>query len=476
VPCAPLLAAAVAFFGPVTAAAAPCVVGAAVAQAAAAQSERSGPAASARGAELSWAEFHELVLDRHAMSQVGREALQHLVRARLLDRLASESKLVIPERELDAKLRELEAEVKRAGEAGSLDEYLAAKRVPKPKFREFLRLGLVQERLARRALGIADNRPINAEQQEMWLDQIVQQRGLQTPPPPWKDGVVARCGDLEIKLGEFLPHLVEQLTSDDVDEDCHRALLAKLAQARMPDLSSEALERALDDELARRRAAALNDPKTKGLSFEQLLAAQGLTVDVLRRDPAVRSAALAHVWVERNFGEAGLRRVYDEERALFDARFGEAYETRAIFLRGAKFTNEFNPRTFEDAERELERLAPQIKSREDFERFAKLRSEDPATRERGGLLGYITAGDENAPEPLRTALFVGGGSPDRLVGPVRIPAGVLLAWAGPKRPTPGWELMREHVHNELRRRFIEETLPEADVLTFLEMDAYGGRK
>lgn len=466
--CAFLLALVLGFVGPSSSAAPAGPIGA--------QAGRPEPAASARGVELSWAEFHALVLDRHSMSQVGREALQHLLRAQLLDRLAKESKLVIPERDLDAKLRELEAEVKRAGEAGSLDEYLAAKRVPKAKFREFLRLGLVQERLARRALGIADNRPIQAEQQEMWLDQIVQQRGMQTPPPPWTDGVVARCGDLEIKLDAFLPHLVEQLTSDDVAEDCHRALLAKLAQARMPDLSKDALERALDEELARRKAAALVDPKTKGLSFEQLLAAQGLTFEMLRRDPAVRSAALAHLWVERTWGEAGLRRVYDEERVLFDARFGEAYETRAIFLRAAKFTNELNPRTFEDAERELGRLAPQIKSREDFERFAKLRSEDPATRERGGLLGYISAGDENAPEALRTALFVGGGGAERLVGPLRIPAGVLLAWAGQKRPKPGWDLMREYVHNELRRRFVEETLPEADVLTFLEMDAFGGRK
>lgn len=437
---------------------------------------RDQPAASARGVELSWSEYHALALDRHAMSQVGRDALQHLVRARVLDRLAAESKLVIAERELQERIRELEADVKRAGEAGTLDEYLGAKRVSKAKFVEFLRLGMVQERLARRALGVPDNRQVNPEQQEMWLDQILQQRGLQTPPPPWADGVMARCGDLEIKVADYLPHLVEQLTSDDINEDCHRALLAKLALARMPDLSSEALERALDSEMARRREAALSDPKTKGLTFEQLLASQGLTLQLLRNDPAVRTAALSRVWVERTHGEAGLRRVYDDERAFFDARFGEAYETRAIFLRAAKFTNDLNRRTFEDAERELARLTAQIKSREDFERFAKLRSEDSASRERGGLLGYITSADENAPEALRQALFVGVGDGERLVGPVRIPTGVLLAWAGAKRPTPGWETMREHVHNELRKRFIEETLPQADVITFLDMGAADGRK
>lgn len=435
------------------------------------------PAATARGAALSWSEFHALVLDRHALSPVGRDALKHLVRARLLERLARESKLVIEERELDEKVRELEAEVKRSGEAGSLDEFLALKRVSKTKFREFLRLGLVQERLARRALGIAEPRAIRGEQQDMWLDQILQQRGLQTPPPPWNDGVVARCGDLEIRLDAFLPHLIEALAREDIEEDCHRALLAKLALARMPDLGEPALERALDEELARRRDAALTDPKTKGLSFEQLLASQGLTIETLRRDPAVRVAALAQVWVERNFGEAGLKRAYEDERARYDARFGEAVETRALFLRAAKFTNELNRRSFEDAERELERLGRQITSREDFERLAKLRSEDSATRERGGLLGFITAGDENAPEVLRAALFQGApAAGEHLVGPLRIPSGVLLAWAGPRRPAPGWDIMRQHVHNELRKRFIEETLPQSDVITFLDMGATSGRK
>ncbi len=440
------------------------------------QTARSEPAASARGAELSWSEFEALVLERHAMSPVGRDALRHLVRARVLERLANESKLEIGARELNERMAELENDVKRSGEAGSLDEYLAAKRVSRAKFLEFLRLGMVQERLARRALGVPDNRQVNAEQQEMWLDQIVQQRGLQTPPPPWNDGVVARCGDLEVRLPQYLPHLIEQLTADDIAEDCHRALLAKLALARMPDLSNEALERALDSELVRRRDAALSDPKTKGLSFEQMLASQGLTLISLRNDPAVRVAALAQLWVERNFGEAGLRRVYEQERALFDARFGEAYETRVIFLRAAKFTNDLNRRSFEDAERELARLGQQIRTRDDFERFAKLRSEDSASRERGGLLGLVTSGDENAPEALRDALFIGAGGEERLVGPVRIPTGVLLAWAGPKRPAPGWETMREHVHNELRRRFIEETLPQTDVVTFLDLDAPAGRK
>ncbi|NJO84042.1 MAG: hypothetical protein HC828_15475 [Blastochloris sp.] len=35
-----------------------------------------------------------------------------------------------------------------------------------------------------------------------------------------------------------------------------------------------------------------------------------------------------------------------------------------IFLRAARFKNDLNPRTYEDAERELQKLGAQIRSRE----------------------------------------------------------------------------------------------------------------
>jgi hypothetical protein len=164
-------------------------------------------AASAPDVELTRKEFDALVLDRHAMSEIGRGALKHLLRARLLDRLAGESRLVVGEAEIDKKWKELEQSVVAAGEAENLDDYLKKKRVTRAKLREFLRLAIVQERLAGAALGVPAGRTVNGEQQEMWLDQIVQQRGTQLLPPPWKDGIAARCGDLEISLADFLSHL-----------------------------------------------------------------------------------------------------------------------------------------------------------------------------------------------------------------------------------------------------------------------------
>jgi hypothetical protein len=428
-------------------------------------------AARAHDVTLGWDEFHALVLDRHAQTEVGRGALNHLLRAKVLDRLAHESKLTVTTADVDKKWNELEREIVKSGQAASLEEYLRKTRVGRERFREFLRLGVVQEVLARQALGIPTGRTVNGEQQEMWLDQVIQQRGAQLCPPPWQDGVAARCGDLQVKLADFRDHLVQQLTIDDVRDDCFQALLAKRARARMPDLSGEAYERAIDVEIERRRAAVQEDPKSKGVQFEQLLASQGLSLAALRRDPAVVGSALAHVWVDRTHGEDGLRRVYADERAWFDQRFGEARKLRLLFLRGALFKSDLNARTFADAERELERLRAEIKSAADFERVAKARSEDTGTRGRGGDIGFVSAGDDAVPESIRQVVFGGPQRDDEhCAGPVRIdnPAGAALIWVGERRAAPGWDEMRARVHNELRRRFLNECLEEKDVVTYLD--------
>jgi len=430
-------------------------------------------AASALDVSLSRAELDALILDRHGASEIGRQALNHLMRAKLLDRLAAESKLAVGPEAIQKKWTELEGELRRAGQAANLPEYLRANRVTEARFREFLRLGIVQETLARAALVVPANRPVNGEQQEMWLDQIVKQRGTLFVPPPYADGVAARCGDLEVRIPEFLEHLKQQLAEEDLRDDCFQALLARRARLRMPDLSDAGFARAIEQEIERRRVATENDPGLQGAKFEQVLASQGLTLEILRRDPAIAVATLSELWVERQFGEEGLKRVYAEERASFDARFGEARELRVLFLRGGLARNELNPRTFEDAEKELARLRAQVKNAAEFERLAKLRSEDGGTRERGGLLGFVNPGETAVPSELRTAVFSGPrNEAEHCVGPVRLanPSGAALVWVGALRPSPGWDEMRGRVHNELRRRFLDECLKQTDVVTFLDRD------
>ena len=430
-----------------------------------------GPGIAARGqdAVLTIEEFDELSRRRHAMSETGRAALKHLLRARLLDQLARESKFQVSEAELEARWAEVARQVKEAGEADGIEGYLRQNHVEPATFREFLRLGMVQETLSRRALGIPPDRAVPADQQEMWLDQIIEQRGTDLPLGPWEglDSVVGRVGNLEVTLAEFLPHLRSQISIEDVRADCYQLLLMKKLADRMPDLSDEALQRSIDRELERRRLEFLADPTHQGITFDQVMTAKGMPPAVLRQDPAVVIGAFSQLWLERTYGEDGLREAYRAERELFDGRFGEAIEVSVIFLRAAVMSNQITPRTYEDAELELARMAEEIDTLVDFQELARARSEDTNSRAAGGNLGWLTRQTSGAPKELLGVAFANPGV--GLQGPIRIGPGVLLAWIGEQRPAPAWEAMRGHVSNELRRRFLEEALPLESVVTWMEV-------
>ncbi|MAF65234.1 MAG: hypothetical protein CMJ84_06205 [Planctomycetes bacterium] len=440
------------------------------------------PPARAGETTLSWTEVDRLLLDRHALSENGRDALLHLLKSRLLDVLARETGLEVPESTVDGRVAELERQLRADPRfPGGLADMLTAERMTLATFRDFLRLAVVQETLARRALGIPDNAPITGEQQEMWLESVISERGLEELPDPWDDGIVCRLGELTITRDEFLVHLRSRTDPDDVRDGCYQLLLRKRLLARMPDLSPAALARAVEEELDRRRNKVRADPRYQGVEYERLLAAQGIRVEAWPEDPAVQVAALARLWVERSYTADDLKRVYADEREHFDGLFGEAVETLIVFLKAVEFANDLQGRTFEKARELLVEGAEAIRTRAEFEALAARLSEDTASRERKGLFGWVTREGPRTPAEVRAAVFghLDGArfDPDgpaegrkRLAGPVRTATGSMLLWLGRRRPAPAWETMIVHVHTELRRRFIEESLQRSSMETWLDTD------
>ena len=68
-----------------------------------------------------------------------------------------------------------------------------------------------------------------------------------------------------------------------------------------------------------------------------------------------------------------------------------------------------------------------------------------------GVKGFLA---ENEAEALYHAAVECGS-----LGPIRLDTGVALLWISAERESPSWEVMSEHVHAELRRRFVERVLP-----------------
>lgn len=434
-------------------------------------------AAYGRDAVLTFAELDTLILWRHALTVEGRAALRQLLDMRMLERLGEEAKLEVTPAMLNRRWEELDRQVRSGGIPGGLQQYIADSDVDLEVFRATLRLAIVHELLSRRALGVSEDAPISSEQQTMWLEGVLEERGYAEEAHPWSDGVVARCGDVTIGTDEFAEFLRDQLPPEDIVEACYQLLIEKGIRARMPDLSDEALAREVDEEIARRRAAAERNPIYQGIAYDDLLGAKGLSIAALRRDPAIHVSSLAQIWIDRSKTVEDLRETYEAERAFFDGRFGEGVELRVIVLRAAKYKNELIQRDFDEAERELLEMRARIRGIEDFERLARLHSEDPNSREEGGLIGTVTRGAAGVPSALREAAFAKldaeeGEVAGTILGPIRLPnlGSAMLVCLGARRPTPTWETMAQFVHRELRARFLDEVLPKSSVRTWLDVD------
>lgn len=425
----------------------------------------------ARGGDLtlSAAELEPVLLDRFAMAPTGRDVLKLLLQSAVIERMGAERGIEVTGDEIDALWAELDRDARTSGERQGLAAAIRERGLTPAEFRDFLRLSIVHERLTRDALDIPDGLPVSGDRQEIWLQQEMIERGLAWPAPPWKDGIAARSGDVTVDARTFGAALRERLDPEDVAETCWHLLLVKAIERRMPDLSTEAREKALDVEMARRRAKFMAQGDLKGVTFEEMLGAQGRTIEAMRRDPAVAVAALSRVWVDRTAGPEGLRAAYEENRAWFDGRFGKAVRTHFLFLTAGRFVNELNPRDYAMAERELERLADEIGNTDDFAAAAAQFSEDPTSRQAAGDLGYVTRLDARIPPEVPAAIFAfldtGGTIPatGRALGPVRLDSGCGLVWISHVREAPAWEVMAEHVHEDLRRRFLEEIMPARSV-------------
>lgn len=435
-------------------------------------------AATAGEVQVTFAELDEALIWRHGRSANGVEALSSLLDLTVLELLATESGLTVSDKQIAARWGEIEREVKTAGVAEDLYEYLAQNEISPETFRAHLRLAIVHEALARESLGIGPDTPLSGEQQTTWLEGIHAARGLTQEEHPWTEGIVAHSGDLPITRAAYSKHLRSLIPREELTELGYSLSLEKVLLSRMPDLAQSAIDNEVEAELSRRAQRVESDPRYKGVSYERLLEAQGLSLAGLRRDPGVRVHALSQLWFSRSHDEASLRKIYEEERELFDARHGEAVDVYTLLLRGARFKNELNPRTFEEADAALVKIRDELEGLDDFRRVAKELSEERTTRDKDGYLGRVTEGMLAVPLQIRRAAFEAveavrteegvGSVSGKILGPIRIQGGSVLLCLGDRHPAPTWEKMAQYVAGELRRRMRGEALPREAVLLWFE--------
>ncbi len=422
-------------------------------------------AARAGGDMVTFAELDTLMLERHGAAPRGKEIATYLAQRALITDLAKDAGLRVTDAELDARVLELDSEMKRAGVEDGIAGELARGGIERGEFRATLRLAILHERLTRRALGLPADAQVSGDQQQIWIDSEVERRGLQMATPPFEDGVAARLGAIEIQAAPLAELIRETLEESEIRDALTQLLLLRRVEARLAAAQVSISEDAVTAEIERRRAEAESDPRYQGVPFENLLAAQGLSTAGLARDPAVRIAALSTRWVETKHSDQALRDAYTSEQAFFENHFGAAVHVRAIFLGGSANPNELARRSATEAEQQLRALAEEIDSAQAFAVRAGSVSEDAEARLRAGEVGWLVRASRALPRDLIAEIH---SAPEGLFGPHRLPTGAVLLWIGERRSSPSWEVMRSHVQRELRRRFLLECLPPAEILTYLD--------
>ena len=232
--------------------------------------EAAGPGGLLSGEKgiVTYEQLNDLLLWRDGNGPNGQAALRQLLELRVIKAKGSASGIRVTEAMLDERSIVLDAKIKEDGTAGGLMAFLESQGVPLKQFREYLELSLIHETLTRAALGIPDDAEVTGDQQQIWLEQELKDRGYEQHPHPFDDGVVCVSGDVVITRKEFGDHLRSQVDDADEREACYLILLERAVRSRMPEVTSEGASKAMDRELERRSAEAEANPDYQVVTYE----------------------------------------------------------------------------------------------------------------------------------------------------------------------------------------------------------------
>lgn len=429
-----------------------------------------GKAAAQLGATtIAFDELDRLLLDRHALGPIARDALQFLAQSALIGHLGAQAEIAVTDEQVDARFDELDRRTRENGVEGGLKGHMERSGVSYDDFMRALHDQLVLAELTRRALGLPEDAAVPEHDQQIWLDQQMEARELQRLARPWQDGVVARLGEVEIHADALAVRLRDTLGDAKLRDALFQLMLAKRVEGECADLPAEARADAIEAEIERRRAETESNPAYQGVSFDALLKAQGLDPEHYGEDPAVRIAALSTLLIDRRYAGAKLEEAYRAEKAAFDARFGESVRAYLIFAVASDEPDEIIKFTRETARERLGDIAETIDSEPAFAATAARLGQDATNGIAATDLDRVHRNDDRLDDELCETVFRLYDSGVRGVSePVDMSTGVGLFFIGEHRPTPDFAGMRDAVHTELRRRMLVDLIPMDAFVTYLD--------
>jgi len=372
----------------------------------------------------------------------GKEAIQFLVDAALVEIEAHKQGVSTSPGEVDSALATLKQQFKESGR--DLEEMLRNRGYSLADYRREVATGLTLRKLTQKALG---REQVDGAMQELWREDARKRHDVLTDPDKLPPGVVARVADRSIGL-LTLGELLQRTQGVAAKEERIRKIIARQwIQAEADAAGLSITDQDVDREIEARKAEVNSDPRYKGVPFEKLLESLGHTLTTLRSSPDFRAQILLRKLVEQEHPHAALVERLVAERDSVIAQHGAARKLEMILLRAAETPTEFVKRTFPEAEEEMAKLYRGIQEGAPFGTVARLNSEEPASKARDGAIGWLHRADTRLPAAVMEAAFEA--PVDGMTPIVTTEEGVFLVRVVDVEPPPGDDVLLKRMRAAL---------------------------
>ena len=348
---------------------------------------------------ISWDEFYLELARRHRGTDLGKEALDHLIQSRVVALESDRRKIRVSDKEIDQYVASARAELRK--NKMSLDAQLVSRGMTMAEFRDFVRLSRTYDRLVRQDLKLAAGVRPTAAQRKLWMSERRRKLGVKVDVRKLATDVAAVIDGKIVTLGELGLSMTRTLRKQERISILRQMIAYRLLQREAARLGVTITPKDHEAALDRKRREYERNAQLRklGVNLEQLLAAQGRSIEDLRQGEVFRAEVLIGVLGKRMFPDAKLVAASNAEPAKWEARVGEAREVSRILLGGKP------RRSLDKAKDLLTKIRSKLSGASDFAPAARQFSEDTSSKRKGGKLGWIHKDQRGLDKALVEAAF-----------------------------------------------------------------------
>lgn len=335
--------------------------------------------------------------------ELGLQAVEVLVDAALTRKAALAKGLMPTDAEVRQFWAELQSQLRAAGQKP--EEIAAVRNTSEADWLAYLAVQMAQERLVRAELGLPADEKVSGDMLRLWQQEVRGKAKVVTDPDLLPLGVAAEIDGQTVPMIEL--GLLLLRTSDDNERDrfIHQVVYLQSIEALAKQHGIEATAKDLDLAVAQRAADAARDPRFRGLSLEQLLKSQGMTITGLKQSRVFRANKVLLQQLTRKLhpDEALRAELQQDRQAVLDV-VGPRRRIGMIFVRALDEPNALVPLDFPAALQKLAAVRERLQ-KERFDTIAKIESQEPASKARGGDCGWHTRKSDKLPELVLSTAF-----------------------------------------------------------------------